>query len=240
MSRFVAAGTDGQPTEEDERWRAAQQAIEATRSQPKIEPGQQEGGKTLYETLQANKAAKQEAFEQSIRLGNQFQSLDEDDVEFLDSVLESTRKQEAAVKRETKEQLDAFRQRQLEAERKLATSDSTASPGPGTDVAAHTAWTVGRKRKKHPKDVLRGVKLRKSSSTEERKPAVADKSAEIPGFAPNSQQSPGEQNPEAGERAVLPAKPEAEQDGASSPAVSSPVPPTGGLGLGAYSSDDDD
>lgn len=55
MSRFVAAGTDGQPTEQDEKWLAAQQAIEATRSKPKIEPGQQEGGKSLYETLQANK-----------------------------------------------------------------------------------------------------------------------------------------------------------------------------------------
>ncbi|KAF2209370.1 hypothetical protein CERZMDRAFT_4148, partial [Cercospora zeae-maydis SCOH1-5] len=168
-SRFVAAGTDGQPTEEGDKWRAAQQAIEATRDKPKTESGQQEGGKSLYETLQANKAAKQEAFEQSVRLSNQFQSLDEDDVAYLDSVLESTREQEAAVKRETKEQLDAFRQQQLEAERKLAKSDSSTGPGHGTNSAAHTAWTVGRKRKKNPKDALGGVKLRKSSSTEDKK-----------------------------------------------------------------------
>ncbi|PPJ53689.1 hypothetical protein CBER1_00852 [Cercospora berteroae] len=237
MSRFVAAGADGEPTEQDEKWLAAQQAIEATRSKPKIEPGQQEGGKSLYETLQANKAAKQEAFEQSIRLGNQFQSLDEDDVEFLDSVLESTRAQEAAVKRETKEQLDAFRQQQLEAERRLAKSGSANSPGPGTDAAEQTEWTVGRKRKKNPKDVLGGVKLRKQTSTEDKKPVIAEKRAQTPESFRKSEESPREQDL-AG--AVVPPKPDAEQDHAQPTAATSSMPSTGGLGLGAYSSDEDE
>lgn len=55
MSRFVAAGADGETTEHDEKWLAAQKAIEATRSKPRVELGSQEGGKSLYETLQANK-----------------------------------------------------------------------------------------------------------------------------------------------------------------------------------------
>ena len=54
MSRFVSAGTDEEPTERDEAWLKAQQEIEANR-QPKARPGEQEGGKSLYETLQANK-----------------------------------------------------------------------------------------------------------------------------------------------------------------------------------------
>lgn len=54
MSRFVSAGTDEEPTERDEAWLKAQQEIEAKR-QAKIEIGKQEGGKSLYETLQANK-----------------------------------------------------------------------------------------------------------------------------------------------------------------------------------------
>lgn len=54
MSRFVSA--DGStPNEEDEAWQKAQAAIEATRTRPKLEAGSQEGGKSLYETLQANK-----------------------------------------------------------------------------------------------------------------------------------------------------------------------------------------
>lgn len=54
MSRFVSAGTDEEPTERDEAWIKAQQEIEAKR-QAKIEIGKQEGGKSLYDTLQANK-----------------------------------------------------------------------------------------------------------------------------------------------------------------------------------------
>lgn len=54
MSRFVSGGTDEEPTERDEAWLTAQQQIEATR-QSKIEIGKQEGGKSLYDTLQANK-----------------------------------------------------------------------------------------------------------------------------------------------------------------------------------------
>ena len=54
MSRFVSGGTTEEPTERDEAWLKAQQEIEAKRGQ-KAEVGQHEGGKSLYETLQANK-----------------------------------------------------------------------------------------------------------------------------------------------------------------------------------------
>lgn len=54
MSRFVSAGTDEEPSERDEAWLNAQEEIESKRRE-KAEAGKQEGGKTLYETLQANK-----------------------------------------------------------------------------------------------------------------------------------------------------------------------------------------
>jgi len=54
MSRFVSGGTSDQPIERDEAWLKAQQDIEEKRQQ-KEEEGRQEGGKSLYETLQANK-----------------------------------------------------------------------------------------------------------------------------------------------------------------------------------------
>ena len=52
-SRFVSGGTNDEPTERDEAWLKAQQAIEAKR-QEKVKIGEQADGKSLYETLQAN------------------------------------------------------------------------------------------------------------------------------------------------------------------------------------------
>lgn len=54
MSRFVSAGTNEEPTERDEAWLKAQQEIEAKRQQ-NTEAERQADGKSLYETLQANK-----------------------------------------------------------------------------------------------------------------------------------------------------------------------------------------
>ena len=53
-SRFVSGGTNEEPTERDEAWLVAQKEIDAKRLQEKVTAGQQEG-KSLYETLQANK-----------------------------------------------------------------------------------------------------------------------------------------------------------------------------------------
>ena len=56
MSRFVAAGAADEPTTaQDEAWLEAQTRIDATRLQKKAQLSQQDGGQSLYETLQANK-----------------------------------------------------------------------------------------------------------------------------------------------------------------------------------------
>ena len=111
-------------------------------------------------------AAKQEAFEESIRLKNQFRSLDEDEVEFLDSVLESTRAKEAALKKETEEQLEVFRKQQENADRALL-NDDDGEKGRGEVDTVDNGWkTTSRKRRRvGEKEGLKGVKLRKSSST---------------------------------------------------------------------------
>lgn len=54
MSRFVSGGTVDKPTERDNEWLKAQEQIEAARRK-KEDEGRQEGGKSLYEVLQANK-----------------------------------------------------------------------------------------------------------------------------------------------------------------------------------------
>jgi hypothetical protein len=53
-SGFVSAGTIDKPTERDDAWRAAQEELEENRRR-KEAAEQQNGGKSLYEVLQANK-----------------------------------------------------------------------------------------------------------------------------------------------------------------------------------------
>ncbi|KAK5140543.1 hypothetical protein LTR04_002952 [Oleoguttula sp. CCFEE 6159] len=244
MSRFVSGGTIDEPVERDDEWLKAQQEIEARRRQ-KEEESRQQGGKTLFETLQANKAAKQEAFEESIRLKNQFRSLDEDEVEFLDSVLESTRAQESAVKKETLEQLDLFRKQQEEAE-KAALSDTKQQSPP---VKEEQWITSGKKRKKgREKEPRFGVKLRKSSSTAE-KPSIAPPTAVTAtagSAAANSR--PAKAEDIAKVSVSEPLKPTSiskppvtvsSPQAASTPPKTSVVGPAT-LGLGSCSSDEDD
>ena len=54
MSRFVSGGTDEQPTQRDEAWLKAQQDLDAA-AIAKQEAARAGSGKSLYETLQANK-----------------------------------------------------------------------------------------------------------------------------------------------------------------------------------------
>ena len=54
MSRFVHAGELEKPTERDDEWVKAQKEVEEEQKR-KLGAGQQEGGKSLYEVLQANK-----------------------------------------------------------------------------------------------------------------------------------------------------------------------------------------
>ena len=116
-------------------------------------------------------AAKQDAFEESIRLKNQFRNLDEDEIEFLDSVLESTRAKEEAVKKETAEQLSLFRRQQEDADRAMATGAQdrdieSALPDLRSPTNDDPQWTLHRKRKRVKEtEVAKGVKLRKLSST---------------------------------------------------------------------------
>ncbi|KAE8378103.1 N-terminal domain of NEFA-interacting nuclear protein NIP30-domain-containing protein [Aspergillus bertholletiae] len=159
-SGFVSAGTDQEPIERDDEWLRVQQELEEERRR-KAELGKQADGKSLFEVLQQNKMAKQEAFEEKIKLKNQFRSLDEDEVEFLDSIMESTRAQEAAVKKETAEQLEAFRRHREEAE-KVALEEGTADVTP---AAEGEDWKIpARKRRRDKKDLLLPGKKRKSTA----------------------------------------------------------------------------
>lgn len=203
-------------------------------------------------------AAKQEAFEESIRLKNQFRNLDEDEIEFLDSVLESTRAKEEAVKKETKEQLDLFRRQQEEADKALldaAGNDSTVTPATaGSALAKEGQWAVNARKRKRAKEkeVLKGVKLRKSSSTSEPVASATDEIHSIPSI-PNPKSITPDSKPVQKEgqtiakdavikMGITPSFTEKRSVEKDSSTSSSPKPTNGGLpglGLGDYSSDDE-
>jgi hypothetical protein len=170
-------------------------------------------------------------------LKNQFQTLGEDDIEFLDSVLEQTRNQEAEVKKETREQLEAFRKQQEEAEKAAKQAD-----GPdGAVDAVDATWTVGpRKRKKgKEKEGLPGVKLRKTSTADgpsEEPRAVLSKTDTVEAKSATSTNPSGLEQ----EQAAPNTKPEVGERSKEPTSIQKPSPPAAALGLGAYSSDEDD
>ncbi|KAJ5714129.1 uncharacterized protein N7483_011310 [Penicillium malachiteum] len=234
-SGFVSAGTNEQPIERDDEWLKAQQELEEERRR-KAEIGKQNDGKSLFEVLQQNKMAKQDQFEEKMRLKNQFRSLDDDEVEFLDSVLESTRAQEAAVKKDTADQLEAFRKQREEAEKSaLGPTSSEVTP------AEEEEWTIpARKRRREKKDLLLPGKRRKSSGAEAISPQ--EKSPEKPG-----------QGSESAAKAENASKPIPNTANAKAPAVSAKPASAGpdaskaaekpaakpALGLVGYGSDSD-
>ncbi|RMZ87522.1 hypothetical protein DV736_g5261, partial [Chaetothyriales sp. CBS 134916] len=210
MSRFVSEGsTDDYKAESNDAWTRAKQEVDTLKKKPIRSEGTQEGGRSLYEHLQANKEKKQAEFEEGQRLKNQFQALSEEDVDFLDSVLSSTRAKEAAEKQDTAEQLAAFR-KQLDVAEKEAKLLALSVEQEATAATGNT-WSKKRRRK----DVDGATpKLRKTYTPEQSPPQHDDKT--------KSQLKDGSEPPTRVGNLV------------DEQTVAIP-----GLGLGAYESDDD-
>jgi hypothetical protein len=258
-SGFVPAGSDAASTKPDDAWVKAQQLVAQSRSSAESKPSKQEDGKSLYDVLQQNKgrpgssdtypqtesiwhgrfvrlvAAKQEAIEEAARLKNQFRSLDDDEVDFLDSVLESTRAKEAAVRKETAEQLEVFRKQREAAEKAQFQEDNDAAPNAGKagSPISQETWAAKPKKRRRDKGIIptQGAKLRKMSSTDSGKPdsptlktaATEDHAKTTPTVTPTN----------ALETDVEPTtKP-------GGPSLEQKSTPAAVLGLGNYSSDED-
>lgn len=200
--------------------------------------------------------AKQEAFEEKIKLKNQFRSLDEDEIDFLDSVLESTRAQEAAVKKDTADQLEVFRKQREEAEKVLlGPTSSDVTP------AGEEEWAIpARKRRRDKKDLLLPGKKRKASvdegkNTTEPSEAKANEPSQKSKTDTTSAATKGSAEPRSANAAGNAKQPSAAQGKgdvtnkgqpgvehstkeASTPA-SAPAPAPAGLGLVGYGSDSD-
>lgn len=99
---------------------------------------------------------------------NQFRALAEDEVEFLDEVLESTRREEARVRKETQEGLSIFRKKQMDLDREAQGNHREGEGKETSDpLEVEEQWNVGagRKRKRNKdKEGIKGVKVRRSST----------------------------------------------------------------------------
>ncbi|KAI2780613.1 hypothetical protein F4815DRAFT_122817 [Daldinia loculata] len=223
-------------------WEAVQRDLEADRRRrEEARRAQVEGGpggenKTLYDILQANKAAKQAAFEEKTRISNQFRALDDDEIDFLEGMRDERRVEEERVKRETEERLASFRQAQK------ATGTTTSSGDAEDGDVVHEgidddvgAWTGGAKKRKRPdkevKTIVKGVKRRASGSEKEVERAAA------PDTRPEGPKAKTESKPIPNARA------------SSDPKSSKPIEekmvqeepkPKPKLGLVDYGSDEDD
>ncbi|RBR17942.1 uncharacterized protein FIESC28_06229 [Fusarium coffeatum] len=141
-------------------WEQVQQQLEderKRREEQRIKSATGEGEKSLYDVLQANKAAKQAEFEEQSKIRNQFRALDDDEIEFLDEIRANKRAEEERVKRETEEGLKAFRQQQ----KGDTVQDQSADVQEGGE-----SWEIGRKRKRNKEKEVKGLR-RKVSAAEE-------------------------------------------------------------------------
>jgi hypothetical protein len=218
-SGFVSGGTVDNPTERDDEWRQAQAELEAARK-AKADLAAQHDGKSLFEVLQANKDKKQAEFEERARYKLHV-SLNDEEADYLISLEEKKRKEEASIRKDTQERLEAFRRQQEEEASKALEENDAIAPS-----EEQVQWTApGRKRKKGPEtSLLKGVKLRKANSTLDE-----SKNTEAPaqGMAPAAtatQATTTTAKPAVPGQPKPPAKP--------TPALS--------LGLGYASSDDED
>ena len=175
-------------------------------------------------------------------------------------MLESTRAKEEAVKRETTEQLGLFRRQQEEADKALLEESGEKEDGEGGKAGSPTAgenqWAINARKRKRAKEkeVLKGVKVRKGSSTSENPVDLGSERRESASQEPEkgkvivSAQDSGEEKTSFAEKDL--------EKKVVSEALSSPTPIPGttapqkqgagaaskpaALGLAGYSSDEED
>ncbi|KAI0020525.1 hypothetical protein F4780DRAFT_363398 [Xylariomycetidae sp. FL0641] len=248
-------------TKKNAQWEAVQAELDAERKRrSEARRGVVEGGagseKSLYDILQANKAAKQAAFEESTRLRNQFRALDDDEVDFLEGVQDAARAAEAARRRETEAGLAAFRaaqKLQLQGSAEATTTTTTATATTTTAAAenqqAVEEWTptAGRKRKRDKAGigVLKGVVKRRVSAGPEKQTGAEGGDAGETKKKPEEEEEKEEKGKE--KASAEEAKPTTEEEGkakeeaAAKPAAAAkPTAAKPKLGLVDYGSDDDD
>jgi len=193
-------------------------------------------------------ARKQEEFEEKLKFKNQFRSLDEGELEFLDSIVSEERAEEDAKKKEIESRLDDFRKLQYEADH-----DSTSIETAAIDEPEST-WAVSarRKRKKEVNSAPIGLKLRKLSDGSRRESigAIGGEPANPDSKSPSTKIATAVIEKQVGDQKIKPSEMVTPSNIIKSPIVTQktqimspvelPYATTGLGGLVSYGSDSDD
>ncbi|KAH9982429.1 N-terminal domain of NEFA-interacting nuclear protein NIP30-domain-containing protein [Lactifluus volemus] len=189
-SRFVSqSDIEAARARRDEQWKAAY-----ARLGQEPPPAPQEDsfdGRSLAEKLAANRAAKQEEWEEKTKLANQFRALEEDEIMFLDSVRERQEVEERERKERDGEELKSFRE--AVAAKVIVKSPP---PVPQTEPVSTTPTKAASAPAKKPaKPSLKGVIVKKKS-----KPAPEQ--AKSPSDGAESHKRSGDASPDPKRRKV--------------------------------------
>ncbi|KXN89918.1 hypothetical protein AN958_04922 [Leucoagaricus sp. SymC.cos] len=152
-SRFVSQDEiDLAKQRKEEQWKAAY-----ARLGQEPPPQQQDDvydGRSLAEKLAANRIAKQEEWEEKNKLANQFRALEEDEIQFLDSIRQRQEAEERQRKQEDGEELKQFKQ----AVAARASSLNNPPPIPGSGETSKPKASTQPPKPVPKKDVKRSLK----------------------------------------------------------------------------------
>lgn len=207
-------------------WEKAQEQLEAdrrAREAARKTAIESSSGQSLYDVLQANKAAKQAAFEEANKLRNQFRALDDDEVDFLDNMVEEERRTAEEQKRIEEEGLKVFRDAQKKS-KPVPENDDDAPVA--EEVADEWSTSAARKRKREKEPIIKGIKRRVSQNTQESESSSNAKEA----TSTSSTKAPATEPPKSAEKATSPPEPKSVQ----------PAAAKSKMGLVDYGSDEDD
>ncbi|VDB99787.1 unnamed protein product [Peniophora sp. CBMAI 1063] len=155
-SRFVTQNElDDARERREEQWR---QAYARLGQEPPPKPTEDAyDGRSLAEKLAANRAAKQEEWEEKNKLANQFRALEEDEIMFLDSVREKQEAAERERKERDGEEVKSFREAVAS---KVIVKSPPPAPAPAPAAPKTTASAPPAKK---PGKTLKGVVVKKKA-----------------------------------------------------------------------------
>ncbi|TFK76989.1 hypothetical protein BDN72DRAFT_830163 [Pluteus cervinus] len=171
-SRFITQDEiEDAKARKEEQWKAAY-----ARLGQEPPPRQQEDfsdGRSLAEKLAANKAAKQEEWEEKNKLANQFRALEEDEIMFLDSIRERQETEEKLRKQQEGEEVRNFREA-------VAARASTANNPPTIGTSSKSTATPATPKvpaapKKDLKKSLKGVVVKRKPKAPAPQPSQQEK-----------------------------------------------------------------
>lgn len=164
-SRFISQNDlEEAKARRDDQWKAAYARLGQVPPPQPVEDSFD--GRSLAEKLAANRAAKQEEWEEKTKLANQFRALEEDEIMFLDSIREKQAEEERLRKAQDGEELSDFRKAVAARENDLnKPTQPMAQPRKQSDDTPEKPKVTVAAFKKDAKKTLKGVVVKKRSKS---------------------------------------------------------------------------